>query len=95
VLIIALTLNPQRNEQQHFGAIGEAMIMVTQMSAERIGPTVRNVQHLPMPRTNHRDLVRFDNAYDERYKSLKDKIKTQTEKAPDEVQKRFCHEEGQ
>jgi hypothetical protein len=70
------------------------MIMVTQMSAERIGSTIRNIEHLPMSKTNHRDLVRFDNAYDERYKSLKDKIKTQAEKAPDEVRKRFSHEEG-
>jgi hypothetical protein len=90
----ALTSDPQRNEQQHFEATGEAMIMVTQISAERIGSTVRNVEHLPMPKTNHRDLVRFDNAFDERYKSLKDKIKNQTHKAPEEVRKRFSHEEG-
>jgi hypothetical protein len=34
------------------------------------------------------DLVRFDNAFDERYKPLEDKMKIQTNKAPDEVWKR-------
>jgi hypothetical protein len=92
---MALTSDLQRNKQQRFEATGKAIIMVTEMSAGRISSTIRNVEHLPMPKTNHRDLVRFDNAYDKRYKSLKDKIKTQTDKAPDEVQKRFSHEEGQ
>jgi hypothetical protein len=74
---------------------GEPMMMVTLHSAERISHLVRDAEHLPMPHTNHRELVRFNHANDPRYISLQDKIQRQAEKAPEVVRRRFCHIQGQ
>ena len=66
-------------------------MMVTEFSAERISDTIRDVNHLPMEHTDHRELVRFENPEEARFRSLKDKIKTQAAKAPGEVRKRLRH----
>jgi hypothetical protein len=67
------------------------MMVVTRHSAEHIDLVARDVEHIPMPDSNHRDLTRFDNVQDERYKSVKDKIQQQIARAPETVQKRFQH----
>lgn len=55
--------------------------MVTQVSAERIGHLIRNIDHLPS-NANHRDLVRFDHPQDDRYVSMIEKLKEMAAKAP-------------
>jgi hypothetical protein len=70
------------------------MMMVTLHSAERISHLVRDAEHLSMPHTNHRGLVRFNHADDPRYISLQNKIQRQVEKAPEVVRRRFYHIQG-
>jgi hypothetical protein len=70
-------------------------MMVTEHSAERITEKIRGVLHLPMQHTDHRGLVRFDDPYDTRYSSLRDKIENQAGGALGEVHKRPQHIEGQ
>jgi hypothetical protein len=70
-------------------------MMVTEQSAGRISHIIRDAEHLPMPHTNHRGLVRFDHADDLRYTSLEDKIQRQAEKAPEVVRRRFHRIQGQ
>lgn len=48
---------------------GPQEFMVSKTSAERIGHLVRHVDHLPS-NSDHRGLVRFEHAQDQRYKSV-------------------------
>jgi len=49
-------------------------LMVTKLSAERIGHHVRNIEHLSS-NTDHRGLVRFEHSLDGRYVSVIEKLK--------------------
>jgi hypothetical protein len=74
---------------------GEPMMMVTLHSAGRISHLPRDAEHLPMPHTDHRRLVRFDHADDPRYIPLQDKIQRQAARASEVVRRRFYHIQGQ
>jgi len=61
--------------------------MVTKTSAERIGHLVRNIDHLSSD-ADHRGLVRFEHASDNRYISVIEKLKIMVAKAPQALQSR-------
>lgn len=62
-------------------------LMVSKMSAERIGHLVRNIDHLSSD-TDHRGLVRFEHSFDGRYVSLIEKLKEMAAEAPQALQLR-------
>jgi hypothetical protein len=66
---------------------GPRELMVTKMSAERIGNLVRNIDHLPSD-TDHRGLVRFEHSLDGRYVSMVEKLKEMAAEAPKALQTR-------
>ena len=66
---------------------GPRELMVTKMSAERIGYHVRNIEHLSSD-TNHRGLVRFEHSLDGRYVSMVEKLKEMTAEAPQALESR-------
>jgi hypothetical protein len=67
----------------HFSTDGPRELMVTKMSAERIGHLVRNIDHLSSA-TDHRGLVRFDHSMDPRYMSMVEKLQAgPAEKQPE------------
>ncbi|GAB7336313.1 hypothetical protein MBLNU13_g09056t1 [Cladosporium sp. NU13] len=70
-----------------FATDGPRELMVTKMSAERIGHFVRNIDHLSSE-TDHRGLVRFEHSYDRRYDSLRQKLKEMAAKAPQALHSR-------
>lgn len=61
--------------------------MVTKMSAERIGHSVRNIEHLSSD-ADHRSLVRFEHSSDQRYISMIEKLKGMAAEAPEALQSR-------
>ncbi|GAB7336811.1 hypothetical protein MBLNU13_g11322t2 [Cladosporium sp. NU13] len=71
----------------HFSTNGPRELMVTKMSAERIGHLVRNIEHLSSD-TDHRGLVRFDHSMDRRYMSMVEKLKEMAVEAPGALQSR-------
>lgn len=72
---------------------GPSTMMVTKVSAERVGHRVRDDKHIPLA-TDHRGLVRFEQRPDEKYLSVMDKIHDLVEEAPRVVQGRFRNFEG-
>ena len=66
---------------------GPRELMVSRMSAERIGHLVRDIDHLSSE-TDHRGLVRFENSFDRRYVSLIEKLKEMAAEAPQALQSR-------
>ena len=66
---------------------GPRELMVTKMSAERIGHLVRNIDHLSSD-TDHRGLVRFDHSLDGRYVSMVEKLKEMAAEAPQALESR-------
>jgi hypothetical protein len=66
---------------------GPRELMVTKMSAERIGHLVRNIDHLSSD-TDHRGLVRFEHFLDGRYVSVIEKLKEMAAEAPRALQSR-------
>ena len=54
---------------------GPKELMVPKSSAERIGNLFRDIDHLPS-HSDHRGLVRFEHARDERYLSVIEKIRS-------------------
>ena len=66
---------------------GPRELMVTKMSAERIGYHVRNIEHLSSD-TDHRGLVRFEHSLDGRYVSMVEKLKEMAAEAPRALQSR-------
>jgi len=71
----------------HFSTDGPRELMVTKMSAERIGHHVRNIEHLSSD-TDHRGLVRFEHSLDGRYMSVIEKLKEMAAEAPPALQSR-------
>ncbi|KAK5713276.1 hypothetical protein LTR17_017691 [Elasticomyces elasticus] len=73
-----------------FAMNGEPTMMVSDVSAERVDNTIRDAtKHLPMSRTDHRKLVRFER-FDHRYTdSVKDKIQGFVRTAPGIVKERL------
>lgn len=61
--------------------------MVTKMSAERIGQSVRNIRHL-LSDSNHRHLIRFEESTDAKYISLRNNLRLMATHAPQELQSR-------
>lgn len=61
--------------------------MVTKMSTERIGQSVRNIEHLSSD-TDNKGLVRFEHSLDERYVSMIERLKGMAEEAPPALQSR-------
>lgn len=57
-----------------FAIKGPKEVKVTQTSAESIDLLVRDISHLPSD-TDHRGLVRFEDAHDNRYQSLLGRLK--------------------
>lgn len=66
---------------------GPRELMVSRMSAERIGHLVRDIDHLSSE-TDHRGLVRFEHSFDRRYESLIEKLKDMAAEAPQALQSR-------
>lgn len=66
---------------------GPRELMVTKMSAERIGHLARSIDHLPSD-TDHRGLIRFEHSFDVRYMSMVDKVKEMAAEAPRALQSR-------
>ena len=66
---------------------GPKELMVSKMSAERIGHFVRNIDHLSSD-TDHRGLVRFEHSKDRRYESMVEKLKEMAAEAPRALQSR-------
>jgi len=56
---------------------GKKQLIVTEASAEFFGFSdgIRQSNHIPSP-ANHRDLVRFESSYDQRYRDLIEELKT-------------------
>ncbi|KAK3639588.1 hypothetical protein LTR56_012373 [Elasticomyces elasticus] len=77
-----------------FKTSGKPTIMVSELSSERIGATIRNAtEHIPMKK-DHRGLVRFE-PFDSDYRySVKDKIQTLVRQAPRIIQERLQRIEG-
>jgi hypothetical protein len=70
-----------------FATDGPRELMVSKMSAERIGHLVRDIDHLSSE-TDHRGLVRFEHSFDRRYESLIEKLKEMAAEAPQALQSR-------
>ncbi|KAG9570995.1 hypothetical protein KCU71_g790, partial [Aureobasidium melanogenum] len=70
-----------------FTTNGPRELMVTKMSAERIGHLVRNIEHLSSD-TDHRGLVRFEHPLEPRYMSMIQKLKEMAGEAPQALQSR-------
>jgi hypothetical protein len=85
--VIVLTLMRQDTGNGHFSTDGPRELMVTKMSAERIGHLVRNIEHLSSD-TDHRGLVRFEHSMDRRYMSMVEKLKEMAVEAPGALQSR-------
>lgn len=62
-------------------------LMVTKMSAERIGRLIRDIDHLSSE-TDHRGLVRFEHPLDRNYVSMIEKLKGMAAEAPRALQSR-------
>lgn len=67
---------------------GPKQIMVTKDSAERIGDSIRDFDHLPSC-SDHRGLVRFDDPKDARYLSVINKLKAIANPASEDIGERF------
>jgi hypothetical protein len=66
---------------------GPRELMVSRLSAVRIGHLVRDIDHLSSD-TDHRGLVRFEHSLDLRYLSLIGKLKEMAVEAPRALQSR-------
>jgi hypothetical protein len=66
---------------------GPRELMVTRISAERIGHLARDIEHLPS-QSDHRGLVRFEHSGEGRYVSVIEKLKAMAAKAPIALQSR-------
>lgn len=69
-------------------AEGPRELMVTKMSAERIGYNIRNLEHLSSE-TDHRSLVRFEHPSDGRYISAIEKLRVMATEAPQALKSRL------
>ncbi len=72
---------------------GVSTLLVTQSSAGRIGLPENFYEHLPL-NTDHRSLVRYEDANDLNYEQVKTRIKTLVKTAPHVVRGRFAVEGG-
>ncbi|RDW75280.1 hypothetical protein BP6252_06422 [Coleophoma cylindrospora] len=82
----------REQENGSWASTGKSTLMVTEQSAIQIGARDNGYQNLPLE-TNHRDLVRFDDAEDNKYLQVAGRVRKTVDKAIQIVCSRHSAEE--